>query len=218
MSKVKMGMKVPKFAKITAEGAAALPTYDSTKIITVGEAVSGALTINRANAELYSDDGLNVKADEFSSASLALETDGIEDDVAAAIYGAAVASGIGQIVGACLPLIYFLGKKECSLKLVKTGLKFKPLFNAVTNGSSELLTNISSSVVGMLFNYQLLKFLGENGVAAYGTIMYVQFIFNAVFIGYSIGVAPIISYNYGAENHEETKNVLKKSIFLLTIA
>ena len=82
MSKVKMGMKVPKFAKITAEGAAALPTYDSTKIITVGEAVSGALTINRANAELYSDDGLNVKADEFSSASLALETDGIEDDVA----------------------------------------------------------------------------------------------------------------------------------------
>lgn len=134
------------------------------------------------------------------------------------IVGAAVASGIGQIVGACLPLIYFLGKKECSLKLVKTGLKFKPLFNAVTNGSSELLTNISSSVVGMLFNYQLLKFLGENGVAAYGTIMYVQFIFNAVFIGYAIGVAPIISYNYGAENHEETKNVLKKSIFLMGLS
>lgn len=118
MSKVKMGMKVPKFAKITAEGAAALPTYDSTKIITVGEAVSGALTINRANAELYSDDGLNVKADEFSSASLALETDGIEDDVAAAIYGAAVASGlVTYSAGDVAPhggLVYYTPMKDRS--------------------------------------------------------------------------------------------------------
>ncbi len=131
------------------------------------------------------------------------------------IVGAAVATGISQTVGAVIPLVYFLRKNKGSLlRLVLAKFELKPLLKACTNGSSELLSNIAMSVVSILFNVQLLKYAGVNGVAAYGVIMYAGFIFAAVFIGYSIGVAPIIGYHYGAENNAELKNVLKKSLIL----
>lgn len=132
--------------------------------------------------------------------------------------GAAVATVASYVVGGVLPLFYFLSKKNQSLiRLVKTKYDFKVLTQSCLNGSSELLSNVSASVVSMLFNMQLLKVAGENGVAAYGVIMYLSFVFQAVFIGYSIGVAPITSYNYGAENHAELKNVLKKSIIVSVV-
>ena len=129
------------------------------------------------------------------------------------VAGAATATIISQIVGATIPIFYFLNKKNTSLlRLVPAKLNFNVLFKSTTNGSSELLSNISASVVSMIYNAQLLKFSHENGVAAYGTIMYASFIFAAIFIGYSIGTAPIIGYNYGAKNKEELSNVFKKSI------
>lgn len=132
--------------------------------------------------------------------------------------GAAVATVASYVVGGVLPLFYFLSKKNQSLiRLVKTKFDFKVLTQSCLNGSSELLSNVSASIVSMLFNMQLLNIAGENGVAAYGVIMYLSFVFQAVFIGYSIGVAPITSYNYGAENHAELKNVLKKSIIISVI-
>lgn len=132
--------------------------------------------------------------------------------------GAAVATVASYVVGGVLPLFYFLSKKNQSLiRLVKTKLDFKVLSQSCLNGSSELLSNVSASIVSMLFNMQLLNIAGENGVAAYGVIMYLSFVFQAVFIGYSIGVAPITSYNYGAENHAELKNVLKKSIIVSVV-
>lgn len=131
------------------------------------------------------------------------------------VVGAAVATGISQCVGGLCPLVYFLSKKNSSrLRLVPTRIEAKPMIKACTNGSSELMSNISSSVVGMLYNLQLMKYAGEDGVSAYGVLMYVLFIFVAVFIGYSISVAPIIGYNYGAENREELRNILKKSLIL----
>lgn len=133
------------------------------------------------------------------------------------LVGAAVATVIGYAIGGIFPIIYFSRNNKSLLKLVKTKLQFKPIWEACLNGSSELVTNISSSIISMLFNMQLLKFAGENGVAAYGVIMYAGFIFAAVFIGYSIGVAPIIGYHYGAENHEELKNILKKSLIIIAI-
>ena len=132
--------------------------------------------------------------------------------------GAAVATVMSYVVGGVLPLFYFLSEKNQSLiRLVKTKFDFKVLSQSCLNGSSELLSNVSASIVSMLFNMQLLNIAGENGVAAYGVIMYLSFVFQAVFIGYSIGVAPITSYNYGAENHAELKNVLKKSIIISVI-
>ena len=134
------------------------------------------------------------------------------------LVGAAVATGISQVVGGVIPLVYFLLKNDSLLKLVKTRLEIKPIFNACTNGFSELLGNISASIVSMLYNVQLLAYLGEDGVSAYGVIMYVQFVFIAIAIGYSIGCAPIIGYNYGAQNHQELQNVFKKSVIFTTIA
>ena len=134
------------------------------------------------------------------------------------VSGAAIATGISQCVGAILPLIYFLHSKNSLLKLTKTTLEFKPILKACTNGSSELMSNISSSVVSMLYNFQLLRLAGENGISAYGVLMYVQFIFVAIFIGYSISSAPIIGYHFGAGNHKELKNMLKKSTVLTSIS
>lgn len=131
------------------------------------------------------------------------------------VAGAAAATGISQCVGCLLPFIYFIRKNNSLLRLVKTNLKAKPLLSACANGSSELMSNISSSIVSMVYNFQLLKYIGENGVSSYGVLMYVQFIFIAIFIGYSIGCAPIISYHYGAQNHSELKNMLKKSVLLM---
>lgn len=134
------------------------------------------------------------------------------------IIGAAIATVSSQIVGFIIPLIYFLSKKNNSiLRLTKTKLQLKPIVNACVNGSSELMSNISSSVVNFCFNLQLMKYVGEAGVEAYGVIMYATFIYAAIYIGYSVGSAPLISYNYGAQNHFELKNLYKKSILIMLV-
>lgn len=133
------------------------------------------------------------------------------------VAGAAIATGISQCVGGVLPLFYFLRKNSSLLRITKTKLEGRAILKACTNGSSELMSNISGSLVGMLYNFQLLKYAGENGVAAYGVLMYVQFIFIAIFIGYAIGSAPIVGYHYGAGNREELKSMLRKSVYLMSI-
>lgn len=134
------------------------------------------------------------------------------------IAGAAMASAMGQIVGGIVPLIYFFRKNSSSLQIRKPKWDGRALLRACTNGVSELMSNISMSIVGMLYNAQLMRYAGEDGVAAYGTIMYVDFIFLAIFIGYAIGVAPVISYHYGAGNKKELNNLLKRSGVLIAIA
>ena len=134
------------------------------------------------------------------------------------LVGAAVATAISQCVGGFLPIIYFLLPNNSLLRLGKPIWDGRALVKATTNGASELLNNISMSLVGMLYNVQLLKYAGEDGVAAYGVIMYVSFMFVAVFIGYSIGSSPVISYHYGAKNRPELRNLLKKSIVIMGIA
>lgn len=131
------------------------------------------------------------------------------------IVGAAAATVTGEYLGGVVPLVYFLRKNSSSLRLVKFKFDFTALVKTCTNGMSELMTNVSTSLVNMLYNAQLLRFYGEDGVAAYGTIMYVNFVFVAAFIGYSIGSAPIIGYNYGAKNDNELQNIFKKSIGIL---
>ncbi|MDE6602940.1 MAG: MATE family efflux transporter [Lachnospiraceae bacterium] len=132
------------------------------------------------------------------------------------VAGAAIATGVSQCVGGLLPLFYFLGPNSSLLRLTRARLEWKPLLQACANGSSELMSNISSSVVSMIYNFQLLKYIGENGVSAYGVLMYVQFIFIAIYIGYSIGAAPVVSFHYGAGNHGELKNMLGKSVTLIS--
>lgn len=131
------------------------------------------------------------------------------------VAGAAAATALGQCVGGLVPFVYFARKNSSKLSLVKTRLMGGALFHACTNGSSELVSNVSMSLVGMLHNLQLMKFAGENGVAAYGVIMYVNFIFIAIFLGYAYGSAPIVAFNYGARQTEELQNVLKKSLKLI---
>ena len=120
-------------------------------------------------------------------------------------------------MGAIVPFIYFIFAKNRNLKLVKTKIELKPILKACANGSSEMLTNLSMSLVNMLFNMQLMKYIGSDGVVAYGIIMYVSFIFTGTYLGYSTGTAPIIGYHYGAENTDELKNLLKKSLKLIAI-
>lgn len=134
------------------------------------------------------------------------------------IVGAALASALGQMVGGIVPLIYFSRKNASRLKLCRLAWDGKALVRVCTNGSSELMSNISMSIVGMLYNAQLMKYAGEDGVAAYGTIMYVNFIFLAVFIGYATGVAPVISYHYGAGNKKELNSLLKKSSVIILVS
>lgn len=134
------------------------------------------------------------------------------------VAGAAIATGLSQCVGGIFPLIYFLRKNSSLLRLTKTKLEIKPILSACGNGSSELMSNISSSVVSMIYNFQLMKYVGEDGVSAYGVLMYVQFIFVAIYIGYAIGCAPITGYHFGARNHNELKNMLRKSSFLSAVS
>jgi Na+-driven multidrug efflux pump len=122
-----------------------------------------------------------------------------------------VATASSQIVGGVVPVIYFLGKNDSLLKLGKTRLDGKAIVKASFNGSSEFMANVSMSLVGMLYNVQLLKYAGENGVAGYGVMMYVSMIFSSIFVGYSIGVAPVVAYHFGAKNKEELKSLLAKS-------
>lgn len=131
------------------------------------------------------------------------------------VAGAAIATGISQCVGGIIPLIYFIRPNDSLLHLTRARLEWRPILAASANGSSELVSNITASIVGMLYNFQLLEYAGQDGVAAYGVLMYVEFIFVAIFVGYSIGSAPIISYHYGAENHTELQNMLHKSLLLM---
>lgn len=127
------------------------------------------------------------------------------------IVGAALATAVSQTVGGVVPIIYFCRRNTSLLRLCKTRFDGKALIKTCTNGSSEFLSNVSMSLVGMLYNVQLMKYAGEDGVAAYGVVMYVSFIFIAIFIGYSVGVAPVIGYHYGASDYGELKNLRKKS-------
>ena len=129
--------------------------------------------------------------------------------------GAAAATVCGEMIGGLFPIFYFSRKNSSLLRLGKTQFNGRILMQTCVNGSSELMTNLSSSIVNSLYNIQLMKFAGENGVAAYAAIMYVNFIFIAIFLGYSIGSAPIISYHYGAGNDGELKNLYKKSLQLV---
>lgn len=131
------------------------------------------------------------------------------------VAGAAIATGISQCVGGIIPLFYFLRKNDSLLRLTKTKLELKPILGAAANGSSELVSNVTSSVIGMIYNVLLLKYAGGDGVAAYGVLMYIQFVFIAVFIGYSIGVSPVVSYHYGAGNCSELQNLRKKSYVII---
>lgn len=133
------------------------------------------------------------------------------------IVGAAVATVTGECIGGLTPVVYFFSKNSSTLKFCKFKFDFKIIGKACVNGSSELMTNVSTSIVNMMYNGQLMKFYGEDGVAAYGTIMYVNFVFVAAFIGYSIGSAPIIGYNYGSKNHKELQNIFRKSISIISV-
>lgn len=131
--------------------------------------------------------------------------------------GAAVATAVAQLIGGIVPLIYFGRKNSSILRLGGTKYDGRAILKACTNGSSEFMSNVAMSLVSMLYNVQLMKYAGENGVAAYGVMMYVSMIFSGAFMGYSIGTAPIIGYNDGAKNYTELKGLLKKSLKMIGI-
>ena len=131
--------------------------------------------------------------------------------------GAALATATSQLVGGVIPLIYFGRKNTSTLKLGKTEFYGKTLLHTCTNGSSELMSNISASVVTIFYNAQLMRFAGEDGIAAYGAIMYVSFIFAAIFIGFVMGSSPIVSFHYGAGNTDELKSLFKKSLVIVSV-
>ncbi|ORX83663.1 mate-domain-containing protein [Anaeromyces robustus] len=133
------------------------------------------------------------------------------------IIGAAVATGISQCIGGLIPLFYFMFKNSTHYRLVKTGFELKPILKACTNGLSEMMMSISLSLVNMLYNYQLLRIKGPDGVIVYGIIMYVSFIFVGTFLGYSNGQAPIVSYHFGAKNTDELKNLFKRGLIIIFI-
>lgn len=130
---------------------------------------------------------------------------------------AAITTSIGQVVGGIVPLFYFGRKNTSLLKLVGPWFNLKILVRTLSNGLSEFVTNISMSAVGIIYNLQLLRYIGNDGVAAFGVIMYVAFIFTGVFIGYGMGVMPVIGYNYGAQNHRELRSLLRKSLALIAL-
>ncbi len=133
------------------------------------------------------------------------------------LVGAALATALSQVVGGVVPIVYFTTKNSSLLRLRKTGFDGKVLLKTCTNGSSELMSNISMSVVGMLYNVQLLKYAGQNGVSAYGVLMYVGFIFLSAFIGYSVGTAPIVGFNFGSGNKSELRGLFKKSLCIISV-
>lgn len=132
--------------------------------------------------------------------------------------GAAIATAIAQTFSGVVPLIYFFRKNDSTLRLGKTKFNKRAILKACTNGLSEFMTNISMSIVGILYNIQLMKYAGENGVVAYGVMMYVSMIFGAAFFGYSMGVSPVVSFHYGAKNSSELKGLLRKSLSMIGLA
>ena len=133
------------------------------------------------------------------------------------VEGAALASVLGQVIGGLSPILYFSIKRDGILRLGRAKIEIMPILKTFFNGSSEMLTNLSLSLVNILYNYQLMQLVGEQGVAAYGVIMYIGFIFISVFLGYSVGAAPVVGYNYGAGNREELKSVFKKSLIIISV-
>ena len=131
--------------------------------------------------------------------------------------GAAIATAISQTIGGVVPFIYFLRKNGSVLRLGKTDFDGKALLKSCGNGSSEFMSNIAMNVVGILYNLQLMNLLGENGVAAYGVMMYVSLVFAGAFIGFTVGTAPIIGYHYGANNRDELKSLLRKSLRIVAL-
>ncbi len=134
------------------------------------------------------------------------------------LVGAAIATSMSQVVGTIIPLVYFTCSKKAILKLGRFKFDSKALWQTCSNGASEMMTNLSSSLVNILYNYQLMKMIGEDGVAVYGIILYINFIFIGVFFGFCSGSAPVISFHYGAENHNELKNLFKKSLIILSVS
>ena len=133
------------------------------------------------------------------------------------LVGAALATGISQVVGGLIPLVYFIKNRNGTLYLCRTGMDWKALGQTCANGSSEMMSNLSMCLVNILYNVQLMRFAGENGVAAYGVIMYLNFVFISIFIGYCVGCAPVISYHFGAGDQQELKSLLKKSLVILSV-
>ncbi len=129
--------------------------------------------------------------------------------------GAAIATATSQCLGGAIPLVYFSRRNTSLLRLRRPQFDGRALLKACTNGSSELLSNVSMSLVGMLYNAQLLRYAGEDGVAAYGVLMYINFVFLSIFIGYSVGVAPVIGFHYGAQDHGELRNLRQKSLLVI---
>ena len=134
------------------------------------------------------------------------------------IVGAALASALSQIVGGVFPLMYFICKNNSLLKLVKPAWDGKALFRCITNGSSEFMAEAAASFVGIIYNVQLLKYVGEDGVVIYGMLMYVSLIFSAMFVGYSNGIGPVIGYHFGAQDHRELKNLRKRSLMIIGLS
>lgn len=134
------------------------------------------------------------------------------------VFGAALATGISQFVGSVIPIIYFAGGKNNVLKLTKCRFNKDIIIKICINGSSEMVTNMSMSLVNILYNMQLMKYIGTNGVVAYGIIMYVGFIFVGTYMGYAVGSAPVISYHYGAGNKDELKNLFKRSLTIIIVS
>ena len=133
------------------------------------------------------------------------------------VEGAALATILSQFVGGVIPLVYFLRPNSSKLRLGRTAFHGRALLKACANGSSEFMTNFSMSVVNMLYNWQLMRLMGSGGVAVYGVIMYVNFFFIAIFLGYSMGSAPIVGYHYGAGNRAELRGLLRKSLCIITV-
>jgi len=134
------------------------------------------------------------------------------------VFGAALATGISQFVGSVIPIIYFASGKNNVLKLTKCRFNKDIIIKTCINGSSEMVTNMSMSLVNILYNMQLMKYIGTNGVVAYGIIMYVGFIFVGTYMGYAVGSAPVISYHYGAGNKDELKNLFKRSLTIIIVS
>ncbi len=133
------------------------------------------------------------------------------------IAGAAAATALGQVVGGVVPVIYFLSENKSFLRFVRTRLELRPIGKACMNGCSELVSNVAMSLVATLYNYQLLAYIGEDGVAAYSVIGYTAMIFSAIFMGYALGSSPLMSYQYGARNHGEMRSILKKSLLFIAL-
>lgn len=131
------------------------------------------------------------------------------------VVGAAAATVVGEFTGGLTPVVYFFSKNDSLLRLRKCAVYWKVLVKACGNGASEMVTNLSSSIINIVYNFQLMRIIGNDGVSAYGIIMYVNFAFTAVLLGYSVGSAPIVGYHYGAENYSELKNMFRKGLCVM---